>query len=111
MGNCLRCKKEIEVNTGRRPRKYCSDNCRQRDYQGKKKEKVAKTDFEPNTASKNEKKTKSRQRESNPPVEAENEFMGHAIPDGLIGIPLMRWKNELKLKIKNEQKEALKLKK
>lgn len=38
MGNCLRCKKEIEANTGRRPRKYCSDNCRQRDYQEKKKE-------------------------------------------------------------------------
>lgn len=28
MSECLNCKKPIETHTGRRPRKFCSDNCR-----------------------------------------------------------------------------------
>lgn len=37
MGQCLNCKKEIEEYTGRRPKKYCSDACRQKFFQAKKK--------------------------------------------------------------------------
>ncbi len=36
MSNCLNCDTPIETNTGRRPKKYCSDICRATHYQKNK---------------------------------------------------------------------------
>lgn len=88
MGQCLNCKKEIEEYTGRRPKKYCGDACRQKFFQAKnkaqsaiKKEKAAATIVT----------TEGRSNASG------KEFMGHTIPEGLAGIPLAVWKNDIKL--------------
>jgi hypothetical protein len=41
MGHCLNCNKEIQEYTGRRPKVYCSDACRQKFFQAKNKAKAA----------------------------------------------------------------------
>ncbi len=88
MGQCLNCKKEIEEYTGRRPKKYCSDVCRQKFFQAKTKAKSS------------QKKEKADNQSANtqaPANSPENEYMGFPIPEGLTGIPLAVWKNDVKL--------------
>lgn len=43
MANCLNCSKEVVSVPGRRPRLYCSDPCRQKDWQRKKKKEASKS--------------------------------------------------------------------
>jgi hypothetical protein len=88
MGQCLNCKIEIQEYTGRRPKKYCSDACRQKFFQTKNKTKSAKKEEKEPPAAKT----------TNPSLQSsENEFMGVPIPEGLAGIKLAVWKNDIKL--------------
>ena len=88
MGQCLNCKTDIQEYTGRRPKKYCSDACRQKFFQAKNKTKSTK---------KKEKAAPSTQTIETASNTPQNEFMGVPIPEGLTGIPLAVWKNDLKL--------------
>ena len=80
MGQCLNCKKEIQEYTGRRPKKYCSDPCRQKFFQAKKKREKPKVISS----------TPERQ-------DIQPEFMGHVIPKELTGLQLAVWKNNIKM--------------
>lgn len=99
MSKCLNCETQIETNTGRRPKKYCSDICRATHYQkNKPKEKrfvqmatyssvleenvklkeelqqikATVSDFKPQEPTKTKKEGKPTQKEDKAPVEAEN---------------------------------------
>lgn len=81
---CAFCGKPAPQVEGRKPRKYCSNTCRQKDWQATNKK------VEPKTEEKKEEKKADT-------ADSDKEFMGHPIPEGLSGIPLAVWKNNIKM--------------
>lgn len=127
MTKCLNqgCENLITSIIGRRPRLYCSNNCKQKDWQRKQKEKITrfrgkdgiplpkdyvgigevltrtinvaakKPIFKPKVAPKPKKSTEVPKKEETAENPPQNELQP---PDGLSPIALMVWKNEQKLK-------------
>lgn len=84
---CVFCGKAATQVEGRKPRKYCSNSCRQKHWQSQNKDKpstVKETKIDPATI-----------------VNRIEIFMGHDVPEGLKGIDLSIWKAEIKEKVKN----------
>lgn len=69
MSNCLTCKNPIESTPGRRPKVYCSNNCKQKDWQRKNN---VKKENEPLPAPKSEKPADTKRREREVVKGAEN---------------------------------------
>lgn len=108
---CLNCKKPVKQTAKKRAKLYCSDKCKAEYVRKQKaaknpnkrgrgrpkliKEIVANIDeVKPDYSVIAEIKTEP----------AKELFMGHPIPDGLSGIPLAVWKNNIKIKAKQEKR-------
>ena len=91
MSKCLNCNKPLAQTPGKRPRKFCNSTCRSNYWQKQSRIKVSKP-------------KEPIQNVVQAAVGSENEFMGHPIPDGLSGVPLMVWKNDIKKKFKDAKK-------